>query len=296
MPRRFLSEIIDALLGREEEGTKKGEAKEVPQAGIPTGRKVSAPPASGAKEWVPDFAARIKERASSEKAAAPAKKENEGQQSAPEHERNIYAGQKEGGIKNLAENAFSKAIKAFSDALKRENIIKFSPFLAAALIVLALFTPFLFYIKAVLIVIVLILAAALSKLIQKLFPFVVGFDLCLFFTVIVGVAYHPLAGMAVGVASSAMGSIIRGQYSMDKVVIPLLGYVAVSLLIPMMPFSDIFNIGVILALIYAVMMSVIFWFIMHSPFDTATFLVTSLAFNYWLFLNYAAPLLSLLGG
>jgi len=120
-------------------------------------------------------------------------------------------------------------------------------------------------------------------------------NLCLFFTVLFATAYHPITGIVVGVASSALGSVMRGQYDMDKVIVPLLGYITVGIVLGVFPATNLIYTGLLMTVVYSIMMSIIFWFIMHSTHNTITFLLTSLLFNYWLFNNYSTAFLKLLG-
>lgn len=198
-------------------------------------------------------------------------------------------------IRALILRAYGRAAAAISEKGKNRHTVALTGIVLAVLITLLSYTSLFFYMQGAILAIILIFVAALSKLIQKLFPFVVGFDLCLFFTVLFSIAYHPFAGITVGVFSSAIGSIARGQYDADKVLVPLLGYITVGLLLLAFPATNIFYAGMAMALAYSIMMSIIFWFIMQSVFNTITFLITSIAFNYWLFSSYSGYFLMLMG-
>lgn len=198
-------------------------------------------------------------------------------------------------IYRMIAKAYRRIAISISEKSRDRRSVAVTGVVVAVLIVLLSYTSFFFYLRGTILAIIIIFIAALSKLTQKLIPFVVGFDLCLFFTVLFAVAYHPLAGIIVGVLSSALGSIMRGQYDMDKVIVPLLGYITVGALLMAIPATNIIYTGMLMTVIYSVMMSVIFWFIMHCVSSTMTFLITSLAFNYWLFSNYATFFLKLMG-
>ncbi len=200
-----------------------------------------------------------------------------------------------GGIYYLVSKAYGRLRRYISKKSNDSRALAISGAAIAVLIILLSYTSMLFYMRGVILAIVFIILAALSKLIQKLFPFVVGLDMCLFFTVLFSAAYHPFAGIAVGVVSSALGSIMRGQYDMEKVVYPLFGYFAVGLVLIIFQGTSIFYTGMIMTLIYAIMMSVIFWFRLAHLFQTITFFTTTILFNYWLFSNYATYFLKLMG-
>lgn len=198
-----------------------------------------------------------------------------------------------GGVYYLISKAYGRLRKYLSKKSNDPHALATGGAIIAVLIVLLSYTSLFFYMRGVVLAIVFIIFAALSKLIQKLFPFVVGFDLCLFFTVLFSVAYHPFAGIAVGIASSALGStIFRGQYNADKVIFPLFGYAIIGLILMVFTTSSIYFTGMLMALTYALIMSALFWG--HID-QTITFFTTTMLFNYWLFSNYAKGVLMLLG-
>ncbi len=200
-----------------------------------------------------------------------------------------------GTIYHLISKAYSRTATSFAKRMQDRRFVALAGVSLAVLITLLSYTSFFLYVRGIILAIIFILLAAASKLIQKFFPFVTGFDLCLFFTVLFGVAYHPFTGIIVGVASSALGSIARGQYNAPMVLIPISGYIMVGLLLMVMPSISVFYLGIIMTLIYTIMMVVIFWPVMNSLHNTVTFLLTSIAFNYWLFNNYASYFLMLMG-
>ncbi|VVB61043.1 Uncharacterised protein [uncultured archaeon] len=198
-------------------------------------------------------------------------------------------------IYNLVSRAYTRTAASLAKKMQDRRFMALTGVSLAVLITLLSYTSFFFYVRGVILAVVFILLAAASKLIQKFIPFVVGLDLCLFFTVLFGIAYHPFTGIVVGVASSALGSIARGQYQMDKVIFPLLGNVVVGMLLMIIPLTNIFYVGMAMALVYAVMMCIIFAMTIGISHNTATFFITSIAFNYWLFNNYASYFLMLMG-
>ena len=108
------------------------------------------------------------------------------------------------------------------------------------------------YVKTFLFITIFVIVATASKLIQEFFPFVVGFDLVLFVTVLSTMHYGWVVGALVGCTSSFVGSMYRIRQQMDTAIIPLIGYVLVALIIPHILFLDLFILGVTSAIIYAV--------------------------------------------
>ena len=218
--------------------------------------------------------------------------------SSPSHARQndaheSYEGQST--IYSMISKAYRKAAVTLAEKSKDRRALAITGVAAAVLIVILSQTSFFFYLRGTIFAIVFILIAAMSKFIQKFFPFVVGFDMCLFFTVLIGTVYHPIAGILVGVLSSTLGSVIRGQYDMTNVIMPNMGYIAAGILLPFFAGSNILVTGMTLTAVYIVLMSIIFWFKYYSISNTATFVVTSVAFNYLLFNNYSTAFLKLLG-
>ncbi len=198
-------------------------------------------------------------------------------------------------IYKMIARAYRRIAVSLAQKSKNRHTLAVTGVAFAVLITILSQTSFFFYLRGTVLAIIFILIAAMSKFIQKFFTFVVGFDMCLFFTVLVGIAYHPIAGIIVGVLSSTLGSVIRGQYDMTNVILPNLGYIAAGILLPFFAGSSIIVTGMALTLVYASMMSVIFWFVKHSINNTATFVITSLIFNYLLFSSYSAYFLKLMG-
>ena len=205
-----------------------------------------------------------------------------------------YAGD-ESTIYRMIKKAYRKIAVTIHKKSSDRRSVAIMGVAAGVLIALLSYTSFFFYVRGAILAIIFILVAAMSKFIQKFFPFVVGLDMCLFFTVLVGTAYHPISGIVVGVLSSTLGSIIRGQNDMTNVLTPNLGYIAAGILLPFFAGASIFFTGMALTAVYVVMMSVIFWFKYFSPPQTVTFAATAVAFNYLLFSSYSAYFLKLMG-
>ena len=150
------------------------------------------------------------------------------------------------------------------------------------------------YVKTFLFIAIFVIIATASKLIQEFFPFVVGFDLVLFVTVLSTMHYGWVIGALIGCTSSFIGSMYRIRQQIDTAIMPLIGYVVVALIIPHIMFLDLFVLGLLSAIIYAVIMSLLFLHLRADIFNTATFAITTIAFNWWLFSNVAPFIVSLM--
>ncbi len=141
----------------------------------------------------------------------------------------------------------------------------------------------------------LIVVAALSKLIQEPIPFVVGLDLCLFVTVVVGHTIHPFVGLLVGGTASFIGSLLRSHQEADTMLIPLAGYLWVSILVALVRSNlSLFHAGLASTLLYSFHNAIVFGKIRHFSIHTFTFLFTAIPFNILLFSHLGPGLVSLL--
>lgn len=158
-----------------------------------------------------------------------------------------------------------------------------------------IFAIFLFYSKAALIIPIFIVLAALSRLPSAILPFVSGFDLCLFLTVIAAVAYGSFAGIIVGIGSEILGAMIKNTRNMGEKSIYYIMMGVAGLIAPHIPLANIFYIGIISTIIYdSAVIFVYFGMIKKCIVNATTFGVTHIAFNWWLFSVFGASLLSLL--
>ena len=158
-----------------------------------------------------------------------------------------------------------------------------------------IFAIFLLYSKAALVIPIFIVLAALSRLPSAILPFVSGFDLCLFLTVIAGVAYGSFAGLIVGIGSEILGAMIKNTRNMGEKMIFYIMMGVAGLIAPHIPLTNIFYIGIISTIIYdAAVVFVYFGMIKKCIINATTFAVTHIAFNFWLFSVFGASLLSLL--
>lgn len=150
------------------------------------------------------------------------------------------------------------------------------------------------HVKSLVFISIFIVVAAASKLIQEFFPFVVGLDFVLFVTVLSTMHYGWIVGAMVGCISSFVGSVYRIRQQMDTAIVPLFGYIAIALIVPYLLSLNLLFLGILSALIYAIMMSLIFLHLRADIFNTATFFTTTILFNYWAFKNIAPFLVSLM--
>ena len=164
---------------------------------------------------------------------------------------------------------------------------------SAALVMLIITLLFYKYVVPVYVILIFIAIATSSKLIQDWIPFVVGFDLVLFFTVLSGAAYGSKAALIVGCASSIIGSAIRrvSSQNLDTFIFPAIGYGLIAVAIPYIPHTTIYGLGIICTAIYVVIMNFVFAYFRPDLFNHATFTVTAILFNYWLFKNLAEPIM-----
>ena len=167
---------------------------------------------------------------------------------------------------------------------------------SAALVMLVLTLLFYKYVIPIYVILIFIAIATSSKLIQDWIPFVVGFDLVLFFTVLSGAAYGWKAALIVGCASSIIGSAIRrvSSQNLDTFIFPAIGYGLIAVAIPYIPYTTIYGLGIICTAIYVVIMNFVFAYFRPDLFNHATFTVTAILFNYWLFKNLAESIMYLI--
>ncbi len=167
---------------------------------------------------------------------------------------------------------------------------------SAALVMLIVTLIFYKYVIPIYVILIFIAIATSSKLIQDWIPFVVGFDLVLFFTVLSGAAYGWKAALIVGCASSIIGSAIRrvSSQNLDTFIFPAIGYGLIAIAIPYISYTTIYGLGIICTAIYVVIMNFVFAYFRPDLFNHATFTITAILFNYWLFKNLAEPIMYLI--
>ena len=141
----------------------------------------------------------------------------------------------------------------------------------------------------------LIFLASVSKLIQEPIPFVVGLDLCLFVTTVVGYVIHPLVGFVVGGTSSIIGSFLRQTEGVENVVVPVLGYLWSSIAVWVLhTHASLWQVGVVTTLLYTFHNVIIFGYLRHFSIHSITFMATSIPFNLFLISRFGEKLIALL--
>ena len=163
-----------------------------------------------------------------------------------------------------------------------------------ALILIASFLAF----RNVTIVLLLIGLSIISKLVEIFLPRAVIFDLSFFTLIVLQFAYGSSFALAVAITAYLIGTLVKSKFTHhvagESLILPPLGYLIVSFIISIFYF-DIFTTGMIALAIYASLMTISYGILYRFPiFDMIIYLVTIIPFNYFVFLNFAEPVLSLL--
>ncbi len=200
------------------------------------------------------------------------------------------------------EKAHEKNILASSRPSMRERIAAAYLYFksnrkASALLIAGIITILFYgYVIPIYVILIFIALASASKMIQDWIPFVVGFDLVMFVMVLSGAAYDWRAALVVGPVSSLIGSSLRRMTSQqfDTIVFPAISYGIVAAIMPFLPPMSIFWLGMVCTIIYVVLQNIVFAYLRPDLFNHITFTVTALLFNYWLFKNFAEPVMSVI--
>lgn len=186
--------------------------------------------------------------------------------------------------------------RLFSFFEKMRTFLNRYLYLIAFFVILAAFSIFSRGIRTAFILICFMVVTALSKLIQEPIPFVVGLDLCLFYTVTVSYAVNPIIGFLGGGIASIIGSLLRSQQNPDTMAMPVLGYLICALTTGILKHfgMGLIHIGVICSVIYAMLMVFIFSRIRGITIHTFTFLFTSLTFNIFLFTHFSEKIVAII--
>jgi len=140
---------------------------------------------------------------------------------------------------------------------------------------------------------VFISIGAISKMSQKYFPLLIGIDFCLFFAILISIAYNPTLGVLTGIISSTLGSFLKQTERIEYYFTPIYGFIPVWIL---MSLSIIPQASLLLTGMLCVATYIIARFIMIALTyriciaNQLTYIATTLIFNYWL-LSSVAPLL-----
>ncbi|NOR85857.1 hypothetical protein GQ473_07120 [archaeon] len=145
------------------------------------------------------------------------------------------------------------------------------------------------YSKAIIIIPLFIILAAVSRVSQNIFPFVAGFDFCLFLTVLVGVAYGSFAGAIIGIGSGILGAIIKNSRNVGSKLVFYITMGVVGFLAPYLQLTNILYTGLILTIFYdMIIVFVYFGMIKKCIVNAITFTITHIIFNWWLFHTFGA--------
>ncbi len=165
---------------------------------------------------------------------------------------------------------------------------------AATIIFLMLAIPLSFiFFKHQFFILIFIIIGAISRVTQKYFPIIIGLDFCLFFGILVSIAYSPTLGMLTGIISSVIGSFFRQIERVEYYFTPIYGFIPVWII---MSLSIIPQISLLLTGMICVVIYIITRFILISLIhqiciaNQITYISTTLIFNYLVF-SYIAPFL-----
>jgi len=168
---------------------------------------------------------------------------------------------------------------------------KFALFSALILTLAAL----ILYSKAAVVVPTFITIAALSRYLQKAFPFVVGIDLCLFFTVIAALAYGSTAGAIVGIGAELLGIVVKNTRNPGEKISFYAGMGIIGVIAPHLPFQSTYATGIFATAVYdMIVVFGYFYLVRKCALNAFTFVSTHLVFNIWLFATFGEGLLSLI--
>ena len=194
---------------------------------------------------------------------------------------------------------FSKNKKTIKRNTKKRQLNKFNSLITTKnkpyIFIGLVFIILIFYSKSILVIPIFIFLAALSRLPQTVFPFVAGFDLGLFLTVIAGVAYGGIAVLLVGIGSSIFGAMIKNTRNMGEKMIFYIMMGVIGLIAPHIPITNILAIGMISTILYDIVIVIMYFgMIKKCIVNATTFSVTHIIFNWWLFDTFGASLLLIL--
>ncbi len=142
-------------------------------------------------------------------------------------------------------------------------------------------------------ILIFILIGAISRVTQKYFPLIIGLDFCLFFAIIVSIAYTPTLGMLTGLISSFIGSFFRQIERVEYYFTPIYGFIPVWIIMSLgiIPGASLMLTGMTCVALYIVarfiMISVTYGICIANQI---AYISTTLIFNYWLF-STVAPFL-----
>jgi len=122
----------------------------------------------------------------------------------------------------------------------------------------------------------------------------IGFELCLFITILVGLEHGFLLGTFVGVVSMGLSGYVTKERP-DDIVVAILGFLLIAGLVSVFGLvGSLVLTGVVYTLIYDVVVCAVYLFTGHAPFGCAKFAATHLVWNFVLFRTFGMLLLTIL--
>lgn len=146
-------------------------------------------------------------------------------------------------------------------------------------------------------IVLFVLIGAVSRMLQKFIPLITGIDFCLFFAILVSAAYDPTLGILTGIISSLIGSFLRQIERIEYYLTPVYGYVPVWIFMsfPIVPGLNILLTGMICVALYVIARFVAILFTGNVCIvSQATYITTTVVFNYWLFSSFAPTILTIM--
>ena len=141
---------------------------------------------------------------------------------------------------------------------------------------------------------ILVGVGVVSRIPQRFAGGDIGFELCLFFTILVALRHGFLLGGAVGVLSMGISGYATKERP-DDVGVAVLGFLAVAGLVSV--FGGIGGLvftGVLYTLIYDVMVSLVYLATGHNPVGCIKFTLTHVLWNYVMFRSFGEIVLAIL--
>lgn len=163
-------------------------------------------------------------------------------------------------------------------------------------LVLFCFVSFVFF-RHQFFILLFVLVGAASRMLQKFIPVITGVDFCLFFSILVSVAYSPTLGIITGVSASLIGSFLRHVERAEYYMTPLYGYVPIWIFMSLriIPELSIMLTGMMCVVLYVVSrFMAIFYTNKICVVSQLTYVSTALIFNYWLFSGFAPFLMGVM--
>ncbi len=166
------------------------------------------------------------------------------------------------------------------------------------LLVLLLVTPLsLLFFKHQFFMLVFISIGAISKMSQKYFPLLIGVDFCLFFSILISIAYNPTLGILTGIISSTLGSFLKQTERIEYYFTPIYGFIPVWIIMSLsiIPATSLLITGMTCVAIYIIARFVMIALTYRICIaNQLTYIATTLIFNYWLLSSVAPFLVSIM--